>query len=1814
MGGNTYLFTLNFYRDCAGIDAPDPNASVNIFSASCGVNTNINLRLQSVTEVSPICPRDFPRSSCNGGPLPGIEQYVYTATHTLPLQCSDWVIGYELCCRNYAITNLANPGSMNIYAEAQLNNTGGLCNNSPIFTTLPVPYFCANQTFNYNHGAIDIDGDSLVYSLVNPRTDRGTTIPHTGGYSATNPLSTNAGFNFDTQTGQMSFSATRNQQAVVTVRVDEYRNGVKIGTTIRDLQLVVLDCNNNLPTASGINGTTNFSISSCAGAQLCLNINSNDIDPGQTTTLTWSGGLPGATFTASGSPFQNGVICWTPANSDIGSHNFSIVVVDDACPIIGRNAYTFSVEVLPNPNPPIDVTPDRDICEGDCASLDELNRPAGVVYSWSPATGLSNTNIPNPVSCPQVTTLYSLSGTYPDGCSSVEQVLLTVHQPTPVSVFPKHATVCAGSSLQLNAASGAGVNFLWSTGETTASIMFTPASDTFVTVQSLNQYGCTAVDTAFITYSPPPPPQVCNNIYVTPAGTGTGLSSSDPTDLLTAISLAQCNNLTIKMAVGTYMIDNPLNISSLLTIEGGFNPSNNWDKSSLAGATAIIRSSLNPEGPPEAQRLVALYANGAVYWRLQDLTIRTADAPSTGREGMSTYGLHLTACSNYDIVRCQIIAGNASAGASGASVTGSGGAGGAGGSGGNGVDGCDNPGAGASGSPGNGGAAGGSGSDVGSGGFCCGSSRPGAAGDGAAGSPGTSYAAGDRAATPMPSGGFFTPGAQGASGGDGTGGGGGGGGGGSRGGTCACIDCAGNTGGVGGNGGDGGLGGSGGYGGGASFGVYLYNGLSGNFIDCLINSGNAGGGGDGSSGQLGASGQAGSAGATAGACVCSNPQGGDGGNGGNGGDGGRGRDGANGMNGDVYSENGVATLISGSSAQNVAAGVNAVTDFNLAGQPTIFAENVSCANRPAAFSSAGSGTWIFGADAAPPTAAGVNVNTVYSNIGRKNISYGTDSYTGFLHIAIDNATFLPDIASTAQVIGPDTFFLCSGNSADFTTTTPGVSYEWDFGGALAPAVRTTQNVTGQVFSIAGTFSITLRVQTDCCGWSVRDSVTLIVEPGATIAVAGITSLCKGETTTLTLTGATSYAMPPDYPSLAGPSATVTLSPAVTTTYTAIGYSASGTCNAQQVVAVTVYDPPTVTIAPVVDATCSNDGSATANVSGGSGTYDYVWNDQNVQTTPAASNLFSGNYEVSVTDRISGCQASAFVFIGTSGPMVYIQNTTPDTCYGGDEGTAAAAGTGGTPPYTFEWSHGPTGATVAELFAGEYTVTLSDGAGCSAIATAYISQPDSMVVVTTVLDSNFCNNDANGRVFAVADGGNGGYSYEWRRGASPGTFVTDTDTASGLVSGDYYVVATDRYGCSALNTAIIPATGPSFVLDTIVQHTLCGNVDGQITLIVSGSGGGYSYEWSHDASERDSMVNSLPAGTYVVTITDRFMCDTAMTVTLVNTDLSFTLDTILRNTTCGKADGQITLIVSGGDGSYSYEWSHDANERDSIANSMPAGTYVVRITDRLTCDTAMSVTLVNEGMSFTLDTILRHPSCPGSTDGGIIIIAGGGAGSNIFAWTPSSFGNDSIVNSIGAGDYSVNISEPSGCDTTMTITLTDPPAPTVEIVPHDTTIKEGESVHLASIYYSANSPVGLTYEWSPGETLDCDDCQNPVASPLDTAIYSLTVTDRNGCKADTFAIVNVEIVPGLWVPNAFSPNGDDINDIFYAYGKNVNTLTLLVFNRWGEKIFESHDLMTGWDGTYRGKEMNPGVYTYYLDATFLDGSKARTQKGSVTLVR
>ncbi|GIV33612.1 MAG: hypothetical protein KatS3mg031_1147 [Chitinophagales bacterium] len=534
LGNNQYRISVAFYRDCAGINAPT-SISVSYFSPSCNIPAGTysqTLTLQGSQEVSPLCPSQLANSSCNGGALPGVQQYVYSGVITLPASCSDWIVGYAECCRNNAITNLASASSYNLYAYATINNTSGICDNSPVFTTFPVPYICAGVPFNYNHGAIDVDGDSLVYRMVQPSDGYNVPIAYQGSYNVNYPLSTTTStFGFDPLTGQMGFTPSIQQTAVITVIVEEYRNGVLIGTTMRDIQVVVLPPNLCSNTSPSINSIHNISgggfidssvIQMCPNTQLTFDVNITDPN-GNNVILSSNAAtaIPGATFTVIGSGASvTGKFSWIPTTADSGLHLFHITYKDDGCPVSTPQTFVFTIYVfnrviasndqvfcglpiqlsaiggtffqwtptqgLSNPNIPnpvatpnvptmyyvtsdcgmdsvfvdvqppytLDAGPDTAICLNALAQLNAtVSQPAygPYTYSWSPATGLSNTTVPNPIASPPATTTYYLTASSAQGCLRTDSITVRISGVAPsVRAFADPDTVCPGETIQLS--------------------------------------------------------------------------------------------------------------------------------------------------------------------------------------------------------------------------------------------------------------------------------------------------------------------------------------------------------------------------------------------------------------------------------------------------------------------------------------------------------------------------------------------------------------------------------------------------------------------------------------------------------------------------------------------------------------------------------------------------------------------------------------------------------------------------------------------------------------------------------------------------------------------------------------------------------------------------------------------------------------------------------------------------------------------------------------------------------------------------------------------------------------------------------------------------------------------------------------------------------------------------------------------------------------------------------------------------------------------------------------------------------------------
>jgi gliding motility-associated-like protein len=163
-----------------------------------------------------------------------------------------------------------------------------------------------------------------------------------------------------------------------------------------------------------------------------------------------------------------------------------------------------------------------------------------------------------------------------------------------------------------------------------------------------------------------------------------------------------------------------------------------------------------------------------------------------------------------------------------------------------------------------------------------------------------------------------------------------------------------------------------------------------------------------------------------------------------------------------------------------------------------------------------------------------------------------------------------------------------------------------------------------------------------------------------------------------------------------------------------------------------------------------------------------------------------------------------------------------------------------------------------------------------------------------------------------------------------------------------------------------------------------------------------------------------------------------------------------------------------------------------------------------------------------------------------------------------------------------------------------------------TIYQSQSVQLESTEFD-----DFGYHWEPASSLDNNTIRNPIATPYETVIYTVNVIDDYGCiLSDTVRIVVLEVIcdePYVYVPNAFTPDGDNKNDIVFVRSEIVTDVNFAIYDRWGEKVFETTDMNVGWDGTFRGRKLDPDVYVYYLNATCLNKEKL-IKKGNITLIR
>ncbi|HXP49195.1 MAG TPA: gliding motility-associated C-terminal domain-containing protein, partial [Bacteroidia bacterium] len=506
--------------------------------------------------------------------------------------------------------------------------------------------------------------------------------------------------------------------------------------------------------------------------------------------------------------------------------------------------------------------------------------------------------------------------------------------------------------------------------------------------------------------------------------------------------------------------------------------------------------------------------------------------------------------------------------------------------------------------------------------------------------------------------------------------------------------------------------------------------------------------------------------------------------------------------------------------------------------------------------------------------------------------------------------------------------------------------------------------------------------------------------------------------------------------------------------------------------------------------------------------------------------------------------------------------------------------------------GGTSATASGLGSGSYTCTVTDANNCTQTVTASISNTGGAIVTSTTKDP-LCNGNT-GSAIAVVTSGTGPFSYSW-----PGGTTHFDSSATNLVAGTYICAVSDKNGCVTFDT--IKITQPAAITGSAnITPASCGKSDGSAVVTAGGGTGTYTYSWS--GGQTTSSITSQPAGSYTCTITDGNGCTKPVAVLISNAGAP-TLSVTQGNEKCfGDNIGNATVTATGGTGSYTYSWS--GGQTTSAISNLGAGTYTCTVTDGSGCQSFDTVKITQPtALASTITPTAAVCGKPGSAKVSPI----GGTGPYTYSWNTTPAQTTNPATNLTSGNYTCTVTDANGCTQQLNTTITGTSGPVVTIS-SDTLIKQGSSVTISATG-------GGTYAWSPATGLGCSTCASTSADPAKSTTYCVLVTDSTGCADSACMTINVEVPCGnVWVPNAFSPNGDNQNDRECVYGGCLETLDFSIFDRWGNRVFHTTDpSQTCWDGIYNGKAMNTGVFVYYLDAVKTNGDKV-TLKGNITLLR
>ena len=700
------------------------------------------------------------------------------------------------------------------------------------------------------------------------------------------------------------------------------------------------------------------------------------------------------------------------------------------------------------------------------------------------------------------------------------------------------------------------------------------------------------------------------------------------------------------------------------------------------------------------------------------------------------------------------------------------------------------------------------------------------------------------------------------------------------------------------------------------------------------------------------------------------------------------------------------------------------------------------------------------------------------------------------------------------------------------------------------------------------------------------------------------------------------------------------------TYTLTVLDTVSMVSASSLVTVTIDTlSPMVNIENPAIITCANPSTFLSGSGSDAGTnFSYEWTTSNGNLVGSTTNILAeanqaGTYQLAVTNTNTGCISTKEITAQEDKALPTAIANTPTqeiTCTTLCLDLNASGSSTGDVTYLWTTTNGiiQTGESTLNptvCAKGTYQLKVTDNQnGCSDSATLEVSENTAAPTVTTASNQAITCDISQVYIEANITAGSGNYTYEWNPLSG---IVSGSTTSNPLVNqtGFYNVIVTDNdNGCTTLADVVVTASMDIPTVSLAANDTLtCRDTLVALSATYNST---YSISWNTTDGqiEGDATIanpNVSLIGTYTATVTNTATgCSTTQSVVVASdmeTPIANAEDIV--KTDCTSKNVQIGSLDNASMSNVQFEWTTiDGNfvSASNLPNPIVdrEGTYHLRVINNdngCSNEDEIEVTELEalSGAEFTTSL----PGCDGRTGAILINNIIGSSEPFIYSFNGGqTFGTTPIQVGLFPGDYEVVIHDAMGCEYTETITLPIPHEGDILIEP-DVLITMGDSTHL-EVFTSTHESAIDTIIWMPNEDLTClNSCFEQTVKPLETTIYSITIIDTLGCVSTAKTTVHVAD-PDIFIPNVFSPNdGDGQNDFFTVMGNTARVeeiVTMQIFDRWGSHIFSKehfqvNDYGEGWDGTFRGKPAQEGVYIYFLKVRFIDGKEVQFE-GDITI--